>query len=103
MIHRNSKVCLGGLTWQKMRVGKMLGLAAERCDLPAQSLSVFYRSNRGVRVYVVLFAAPAITLLRNREIFPTPKIIVRGRKALLTVAGVKKWWEVSEASWEPVT
>lgn len=63
----------------------------------------FYRSNRGVRVYVVLFAVPAITLLRNREIFPTPKIIVRGRKALLTVAGVKKWWEVSEASWDPAT
>lgn len=75
----------------------MLGLAAEPCDLPAQSLSVFYGSNSGVRVYDVLFAAPAITLLRNREVFPTPKVIVHGRKALLTVAGVKKWWEVSEA------
>lgn len=46
MIHRNSKVCLGGLTWQKMRVGKMLGLAAERCDLPARSLSVFLQEQQ---------------------------------------------------------
>lgn len=49
----------------------------------------------------VLFAAPAITLLRNLELFPTPKVFVWGGKTLLTVGGEKKGWAEGEASREP--